>query len=211
MAAQSMTFFLAGFFGMVLQSSFVLHELAVNPDIQEKLYQECKSVEEKLEGKQITYEYLQKMKYLDMVLSEVLRRWSFAPAMDRCVTKPYVVENSDGSKIQLNVGDTLWIPNIGLHMDPQYFPNPSKFDPERFSDENRTKEMIAAYVPFGIGPRNCIGSRFALMEAKAVLYLMVLNFNVTKCDQTQDPLKLKKLSGTTEAEKGFWLNIQARS
>lgn len=205
-----MTFFFAGFFGMVTQLCFTFHELAVNTDIQDKLYRECKDVEEKLQGKPVTYEAIQKMKYLDMVVSEILRRWSFAPAMDRAVTKPYVLENSDGSQVKLNVGDTVWIPNVGLHMNAEYFPNPKKFDPERFSDENRTKEMIAAYMPFGIGPRNCIGSRFALMEAKTVLYLMVLNLKVSKCDQTQDPLMLKKLTGTLEAEKGFWLNIESR-
>lgn len=205
-----MTFFLAGFLGMVLQLSFASHELAVNPDVQKKLRDECKRVHEQLDGKQINYEILQKMKYLDMVISETLRRWPLAPMMDREVNKPYSIENTDGTVVQLNVGDAVWIPTQGLHMDAKYFPNPLKFDPERFSDENKNKEMAAAYMPFGVGPRNCIGSRFALMQAKAILYHFVMNFEVEKCDQTEVPLQLKKSSGSVEAANGFWVNIKSR-
>lgn len=206
-----MTFFLAGFLGMVLQLSFASHELAVNQDVQEKLYKECKDVHEKLQGKPITYEVLQKMKYLDKVVSEVLRRYTLAPMLDRMVTKPYSITNSDGTKIQLNVGDAIWIPTQGFHMDSQFFPNPLKFDPERFNDENKSKEMAAAYMPFGIGPRNCIGSRFALMQAKGALYQLMLNFHLDRCDQTEVPLKMKKGSGSVEAANGFWINMELRS
>lgn len=54
-------------------------------------------------------------------------------------------------------GEGLWLPIYAIHRDPQYYPNPKKFDPERFSDENKGNINPLAYLPFGVGPRNCIG------------------------------------------------------
>lgn len=54
-------------------------------------------------------------------------------------------------------GEVVLIPVIGIHRDPKYYPNPDKFDPERFSDENKDKILPYSYMPFGVGPRNCIG------------------------------------------------------
>lgn len=53
--------------------------------------------------------------------------------------------------------DVAWIPVAAIHHDPQYYTNPKKFEPERFSDENKSKINPSAYLPFGTGPRNCIG------------------------------------------------------
>lgn len=209
-AGQALTFFLAGHVGMVLGLSFGCHELAVNPDIQAKLYEECKSVDEQLDGKPVTYEDVQKMKYLDMVVSENLRRWPLAVMIDRAVNKAYSIENTDGSKVHLNVGDSLWIATQGLHLDAKYFEDPLVFDPERFSEEKRTKKMVDAYMPFGIGPRNCIGSRFALMQQKVMLYRLILNFELMKSDGTQLPLKMMRKTGNLEPENGFQINIKTR-
>lgn len=77
--------------------------------------------------------------------------------MDRLCVKPYVIEGDDGLKININVGDVVWIPILGRHRDPDFFPNPMKFDPERFSDENKHNILNTTYIPFGLGPRNCIG------------------------------------------------------
>lgn len=151
-----MVFFLAGFNAVSGAECFMAHELAVNPDIQMKLYNEIDDVDKKLDGKTITYEVLQKMTYMDMVVSETLRRWTLAPANDRRVNRAYVLEGNNGQKLQLNVGDGIWIPTVGLHMDQNYFPNPNKFDPERFSDENKHTIRSGTYLPFGIGPRNCV-------------------------------------------------------
>lgn len=206
-----MIFFLAGFSTVSLTIAFVLHELAVNPDVQEKLYEEVKEVQENLNGKPLSYEALQKMKYLDMVLSETMRLWPQSPANDRQVTKPYLLDDSNGNKVLLNVGDIVWIPVSGIHLDPQYYPNPEKFDPERFSDENKNNIVSGTYMPFGMGPRSCIASRFALMESKAFIYYLVANFKMEPSPKTQIPLKLKANGANVEAEKGFWYNLRVRT
>jgi len=94
-----------------------------------------------------------------------------------------------------------------IHRDPKYYPNPKKFDPERFSDENKDSINSAAYFPFGLGPRNCIGSRFALMESKAIIFYMLSAFRIEKSPKTQDPIKLRSDSFNMKAEKGFWVNL----
>lgn len=60
--------------------------------------------------------------------------------------------------ITLHKGDTLIFPTYAIHRDPKYYPNPEKFDPERFSDQNKDKILPCSYLPFGSGPRNCIGN-----------------------------------------------------
>lgn len=209
--AQCMIFFLAGFTAVTGGVGFLVHELACNPDIQKRLHTEVTETLQELKGEPLSYEAMQKMKYLDMVVSETLRRWSLGPANDRYVNKPYVLEKHNGTKVQLNVGDGVWLPTYAIQMDPQYFPNPEKFDPERFSDENKGSIPSGVYSPFGIGPRNCIGSRFALMEIKAMVVYLLVNFTVAKCAKTQDPLVLKKGTNiNTEPENGFWAELRPR-
>lgn len=145
-----------------------------------------------------------------MIMSETLRRWPQVPASDRYVNKPYVLEKYDGTKVQLNVGDSVILPSTALHMDPKFFPNPEKFDPERFSDENKDKIVPGSYLPFGIGPRSCIASRFALMESKAIILYMISNFHLEKCWKTQNPLKLKRGPAIADAENGFWIQLRNR-
>lgn len=78
--------------------------------------------------------------------------------LDRICTKEYQIP---GSKIVLNKGFPIFLPIIGMHYDHQYYPDPEKFDPERFTEENRKARPNYTYIPFGEGPRNCIGKSFS--------------------------------------------------
>lgn len=209
--AQCITFFMAGFNGLSLSPSFLMHELVVNPDIQQRLFEEIKEVHGNLKGASLTFDVFQGMKYLDQVLSEALRRWTLAVVTDRSVNKPYVLETGDGNKVQLNVGDGIWFPLDAIHMDPKYYPNPDVFDPERFSDANKGGIQSGTYFPFGVGPRNCIGSRFALMGVKLIIFHLIRNFKLEISEHTQHPLKLLNGPSTNLVpEKGLWANIKAR-
>jgi len=79
-----------------------------------------------------------------------------------------------------------------IHHSSEYYPNPHKWDPERFMPENRDKLTPYTYLPFGIGPRNCVGMRFALMEAKTAVVHLVNKFLFRPTSNTQIPLKFKK-------------------
>jgi len=78
-----------------------------------------------------------------------------AGLMDRKCVKTYTLPTEP--PFTLKPGDVVWMPIYALHHDPAYFPDPEKFDPERFSDENRGNIKNCTYLPFGSGPRNCIG------------------------------------------------------
>lgn len=209
--AQALLFFIAGFDTISTAICHMCYELALNEDIQIKLQKEVDETFEKCDGK-LTYDALLNMKYLDMVLSEALRKWPPGGAVDRVCNSSYTIaaENPGEHPIHLKKDDVVWFPVYPLHRDPKYFPNPDKFDPERFSDENKDQIQPLSYIPFGVGPRNCIGSRFALLEAKVVFAHMLSKFTFEICEKSQVPLKINKNQFNMNAEKGFWLALKAR-
>lgn len=91
--------------------------------------------------------------------TETLRKWTPGFQTDRVCVKDYVIQPTKKNEqpIYLEKGCLILIPTAGLHYDPKYFPNPKKFDPDRFSEENRSSIVPGSYMPFGLGPRNCIG------------------------------------------------------
>lgn len=105
----------------------------------------------------MTYDAVQKMKYMDMFISETLRLWPAAPGTDRTCVKDYSYD--DGQyKFKVDKGTALSIPIVSLHHDAKYWNEPEKFNPDRFSDENKDNVVPGTYMPFGVGPRNCIVS-----------------------------------------------------
>lgn len=156
--AQALVFFIAGFETSSTTLSFLSYLLAVNQDVQSKLREEIDDVLERSEGK-INYEELLKMKYLDQVVSETLRLYPPGYILTRICTKDYqlVAKKSNENDLLVSKGTIVVIPVVGVHMDPEYFPNPRKFNPDRFSDENKADIVPGTYMPFGSGPRNCIG------------------------------------------------------
>ncbi|XP_001649101.2 probable cytochrome P450 9f2 [Aedes aegypti] len=209
MIAQCFVFFLAGFDSVSSEMVFMAYELALNPDVQQRLYEEIVETDKQLGGKPPTYDTLQKMQYMDMVVSESLRMWP-AGAFDRKCDRDYVLDDGAGLKFTIDRGACVWIPVHGIHRDPKYYPNPDKFDPERFSESNRDNIDMTMYMPFGAGPRNCIGSRFALMEIKAIMYALLLQFRIDRNDKTSVPLKLVKGFAGLNGEGGVHLRLTLR-
>lgn len=89
------------------------------------------------------------------LFSETMRKYPPVAFLDRECKKPYDIPNS---KLRIEKDVRLVIPIHAIHNDPQYYPQPEKFDPERFSDNNRIRQNNYIYLPFGDGPRNCIGN-----------------------------------------------------
>lgn len=206
--AQAFIFFFAGYETIPIKMSFIAYSLASNPEIQDKLIKEIDKVEEELQGKHVNYETLRKMKYMDQVVTEGLRYWATDMA-DRLCVKDYKMKNDQGDEFTIKKGSLVWFPVIALHFSEKYYEDPEKFDPERFSEENKHKIDPSTYLAFGVGPRNCMGSRFALMEVKAGLYYLLKNCRLEICDKTEVPLKIKK-GLLKHAENGVWLRTQSR-
>ncbi|XP_020814904.1 cytochrome P450 9b2-like [Drosophila serrata] len=209
--AQCFIFFFAAFDNNSNLICITAYELLKNPAIQQRLYEEILETRETLKGESLTYDAVQKMPYMDMVVSEVLRKWTLAPSTDRVCSKDYTLTDNDGTKLyDFKVGDRVTIPIAGLHGDDRYFPEPKKFDPERFSEERKGDLVPYTYLPFGVGPRSCIASRFAHMQAKGMLYHLLLNFKVEGTPKTPKDMLEEARSFSLTPRSGLYMRLVPR-
>ncbi|XP_025263906.1 cytochrome P450 9e2-like [Camponotus floridanus] len=212
MTSQAFIFFFGGFDTVSTLMCFAAHEIAVNPSVQTKLRDEVDEVLKKTNG-ELTYEALNGMQYLDAVINEALRLWPVVVFQDRLCVRDFELPPAlPGDKpFVVKKGSVVWFPVYGLHRDSKYFEKPNEFYPERFLDENKKKLNIDAYLPFGIGPRMCIGNRFALLETKVVMFYLLARCELKLCGKTSHPLQLNRGSFAMQAKEGFWLQIKPRS
>ncbi|XP_053995329.1 cytochrome P450 9e2-like [Hylaeus anthracinus] len=206
--SQAFFFFLAGYEASSTLLSFAAHEIAVNPDVQARLRAEIEDVMKATNGKP-TYDAVNNMKYMSAVINEAGRLYPAAVALDRLCVKEFVLppatENS--KPVTMKPGDVVWIIPFTLHRDQKYFPEPKRFDPDRFLAKEIPQNV---FVPFGIGPRICIANRFALMEAKIALIYLLLRCDIEPCAQTTIRMKFSTKTFSMVPENGFWLRYKTR-
>ncbi|KAM8712362.1 hypothetical protein ACLKA7_012819 [Drosophila subpalustris] len=186
LAAQVFVFYLAGFETSSSTMSFCLYELAQHTDIQDKLRKDIMSVIEKHDGK-LTYECIKDMRYLDQVISETLRLYTIVPFLERKALNDYVVPGHP--KYVIEKGTQVILPAAAFHRDEDFYPDPEKFDPERFSPEKVAARDSVEWLPFGDGPRNCVGMRFGQIQTRVGMAQLIKNFKFSVCDKTEIPLK----------------------
>jgi cytochrome P450 family 6 len=124
---------------------------------------------------------------------------------------PFQLPTPSGGTYEVEVGTPVAIPVYGIHHDPQYFPDPEHYDPERFSEENKNTRHRHSYLPFGDGPRICLGFRFALMQVKAGLATVIRNFEVRSSKRTPNPFLPDPHYFLLAAKGGLWLDLVKRS
>ena len=124
---------------------------------------------------EVSHEMVTDIPYLDQFINEVLRIYPPGFRINREVAQD-VTLNHNGQSIRLRKGMMVTIPIYALHHLEEYYPDPEKFDPDRWSPENSASRNPYAYLPFGSGPRNCIGMRFALEEIKIAICTLVYQF-----------------------------------
>jgi len=155
--------------------SWTLYLLAKNPNILAKLRTEVQAVL----GNQThpNFADLRNMPYTKQIIEEGMRLYPPAYAVGR--------ENIEKDEIlgQTIPKNSVFLLSIyALHRDPTYYPNPEKFDPDRFAPEQVKQRPSLAYMPFGAGPRMCIGNHFAMMEMQLILVMMVQQFDFELLD-----------------------------
>lgn len=204
LVAQAATFFTAGFETSSSAIAFTLHELALDMDVQRTLRNEILDALKKSDGK-ITYDMAMTLPYLDMVVSETLRKHPPLAFLERVVNTNYKLPNSD---LILEKGTPVYISMTGMHYDPEYFPDPEKFDPTRFTEENKQNRPSFTYFPFGEGPRNCIGLRMGLMQTKLGLIKILSKCEVSPCEKTSKKVILDPKATITASLTGLHMNIR---
>jgi len=206
LVAQCVIFFIAGYDTTASTLSFATYFLALNEDVQEKARQEIKDCLKESKG-ELTYEAVQSMKYLDNVISETLRLYPPATRLERKADENYKLGDTG---ITVTKDMMVTVPIYAIHRDSKYFPDPEKFDPDRFTTEERATRDPYTYMPFGAGPRNCVGMRFALLEVKIALIHAISHFNIKKCPQTNIPMEF--CNGVALLQpKDIFLNMEPRS
>jgi cytochrome P450 len=155
--------------------SWTFYLLTQNPEIYAQVLEEVDTVT--LVDPQLNPESLEKLGYLKQVVKEATRLYATVSIITRQVAENVQIVGADGSNYQLYKGETIMMSPLAMQRNPDYFPNPSHFDPSRFSPENERKLPHNAYLAFGAGIHSCIGYRFALMET--VLILATLSQHLT--------------------------------
>ncbi|CAG2104153.1 unnamed protein product, partial [Medioppia subpectinata] len=173
LSAQALQFLIAGYDTTSAAITHALYYLSQHKDCQQILYEELQSCDE------FTYEKLSQLKYLNAVINETLR---LAPSLTRiqreCV-QDYKLGNTG---ITILKGTSVEILSYALHRQPDLWPNPNDFIPDRFI--NPTHHPYA-YIPFGGGPRVCIGQRFAMQEMRMCLAKLVNKFELNLTQSTK--------------------------
>ncbi|CAG2179113.1 unnamed protein product, partial [Oppiella nova] len=162
--ANSFLFLMAAYETSGTLLSFLFYNLAVNEKCQQKLYEEVNGLDGKYD-----YESVSKMPYLEACIAETLRLQPPLPVTHRHASQEYIL----GNILTIPKGMMVIFDIYALHHNSEYYPNPEVWDPERFMPENRDQLTPYTYMPFGTGPRNCVGMRFALMEAKTAVAHLV--------------------------------------
>lgn len=112
------------------------------------------------------------------------------------------------SKCVIKKGMSVLIPAGAIHRDERYYANPNVFDPDNFSADKVAARNSVEWLPFGDGPRNCIGMRFGQMQTRIGLAMLLKNFKFTVCDQTPIPMEYDKESFLICSKKGIFLKVE---
>uniref|UniRef100_A0AAQ4QQQ3 Thromboxane-A synthase n=1 Tax=Gasterosteus aculeatus aculeatus TaxID=481459 RepID=A0AAQ4QQQ3_GASAC len=199
---QAFVFLLAGYETSSNTLAFTCYLLAINPECQRKVQREVDEFFARHESPD--YTNVQELKYLDMVISETLRLYPPGFRFARDIDQDCVLNGQFLPK-----GATLEIPAGFLHYDPEHWTEPQSFIPERFTPEAKASRHPFVYLPFGAGPRNCVGMRLAQLEIKMALVRLFHRFSVVACSETKVPLELKS-SSTLGPKNGIFVKIQRR-
>lgn len=204
--AQAFIFFLAGFETSSGATSACLMNLAQHQDVQDRLREEVDRVLAK-HGGVMSYEALQEMKYMEQCLEETMRMFPALGLLPRVVTRDYQLPDC---KATVPAGTRILIPVYAIHHDPEFYPEPSRFDPDRFTEDAKSSRPHYAYLPFGEGPRICIGMRFAWMQMKSALTVVLRSYKVTPNEHTVYPLKFDTKSFVSKIDGGAHVTLTRR-
>ncbi|CAG0888447.1 unnamed protein product [Darwinula stevensoni] len=204
MIAQMVLFFLAGYDTTATTLTMATYYLALNPEAQDKALAE---IEEKmaLHGG-INNETVNDCPYLDQVIQETLRLFPPGLRIERTCTKSIEIHG-----IRFEEGVRVGFPVYAIHHDPEFFEDPEEFRPERFAQSEKGLRHPMTFLPFGQGPRNCIGMRFAQVEIKVALCHVLSQLKISCSPQTQVPVEATTSPNMTFQPLNVVVEMKARN
>ncbi|XP_011301936.1 probable cytochrome P450 6d5, partial [Fopius arisanus] len=189
--------FLSGLETSSTTASFALMELAKHEQCQK---QARSDILRAISEHGWSYEAMDDMKYLDQCIAETLRLHPSVSTLDRISKDEYRVPGSD---IILESGTPIYISLYGLQKDPRFFEDPEMYNPERF---RKGEQISDAYLPFGLGPRMCIGLKLGMLHAKMVLSLFLKDYEIYQSPKNK--CYLDPRSTFTTAANGIILHLK---
>ncbi|XP_014287735.1 cytochrome P450 6j1 isoform X1 [Halyomorpha halys] len=171
LAAHCLTFYVDSTETSSNQLAFFLLDLANHQHVQDKLRKEISSISKC--PTDFDLDKVSSINYLNMAFNESLRIHNQTGMLSRTCTEDTVIRNTPIPK-----GTRVFIPVGQFHMDPEYFPNPEKFEPERFSEEKKDSIPKYSFLPFGEGPRICVGYKYASLQIRLAVIFLLLNFTI---------------------------------
>lgn len=184
--------------------SWALYLIGLHPEVQKKLQNELDSVLGSAYDEDITQEHLKEMPYFDRVLKECQRLYPSVPVIGRHATDDFTL-----GKYTVPKGTTVDIIIYALHRDPDVYPQPEEFRPERFLPENCRDRHPFAYLPFSGASRNCIGQRYAMQEIKIAVATVIRCFEVQPLEPRDKVLICSEL--VLKAPGGLKMKLVPRS
>lgn len=201
--AQAFVFFLGGFETSSTTMSYCLYELSLNENIQERARKCVIDAVTKHGG--LNYDAAMDMDYIEQCINESLRKYPPGANLIRSVTKDYHVPDSE---LVFRKGMNVMIPVYAIQHDPEYYPDPERFDPDRFSAEETARRRPFTFMPFGEGPRICIAARFGILETKIGLATLLMNFKFSRCSKSVVPLVISPKHAILTPAGGLWLKVE---
>ncbi|KHN73937.1 Cytochrome P450 3A31 [Toxocara canis] len=203
LVAQGYLFLVVGFQTISATLQFVAYSLASNPHVQEIAYKEIMDVVGAKES--IEYDDVMKMPYIEQVMNETLRMYPPVSRNDRKCRSDITLNG-----ITIEKDTFVFVPTFAVHYDERNYPNPHVFDPDRFSPSEKVKRNPFTFVPFGIGPRSCIGQRFAQIEIRLALAYLLHKFRFSISEEfLGKPLEVDT-RGMTKAKGPVFLTVERR-
>jgi cytochrome P450 len=193
------TIFVAGHETTAVLLAWLFHALAQHAAVQEQLYAE---VDQVLNGRLPGLADLPTMPYLRMVIDETLRL--YPPAW---ITNRECREEDELCGYRIPAGEVVSISPYVMHRLPEYWDTPERFDPQRFNPQQADERPRFTYLPFGAGPRQCIGNNFALLEAQLIIATLTQQVRLTSV-----PGKVVKINPviTLRTKDGIWMKVERR-
>ena len=197
---QVITIFLAGYETVANALSWTWYFLSQNPDCERRFHAE---IDRELQGRLPAYDDVSRLRYVEMVLAESLRLYPPAWAMGR-----YARSDFQLGEFFLPAKTTVLMSQFITHRDARFFPDPLRFDPERFTPEAKSRRTKLTYFPFGAGVRQCIGESFAWMEGVLLLATLAQKWRLKLVPgHTVEPEPLI----TLRPKYGMRMEIEART